>query len=210
MRSGRHCKPQKLLRQPTQNNPEALLARKVTRCRKEGADFDETKLDTLLQGPGAEAVDKTKARDMLGARRRRCNGKQSHDNESDVFARAVRKSSPSPLFSSCSCIVEGEAELTAQLSDKRAQSSKVLNSMTMTCGMERVGGWVGTWVGSGRVPCDYSKDSRDSAPWVPRLRTAPEKLADFPVVVRQTEFVYKSGIEYRNNSDTTSSQRGRR
>ena len=46
----------------------------------------------------------------------------------------------------------------------------------------------GAWVGCGRVPCDDIKDSDDSAPRVPRLRprlrAAPKKLTDFPIVFR--------------------------
>ena len=38
------------------------------------------------------------------------------------------------------CVAEGEAELTAHLSDNRALSFKMLNSMMMTRGVER--GWL--------------------------------------------------------------------
>ena len=71
-------------------------------------------------------------------------------------------SSPSTL-SSGSCLVEGETELTAHLSDNRAQSSKMLNSMTMTRCLERVE-VCGTRVGGGRVSYDYNKDSCFSVP----------------------------------------------
>ena len=92
-----------------------------------------------------------------------------------------------------SCLVEGEAEVTAHLSDNRAQSLKMLRSITMTLGMERVEVG-GMWVGCGRGPYDLRKDYCDSAPTVPRLRTAPNIINDFPLVVRSassTETIQK-------------------
>ena len=101
---------------------------------------------------------------------------------------------------SCGCyIVEGETELTAQLSDPRAQPCKMLNSMMMTRGMGSVGG---SWVGDARAPFHYSIDTCDTALRVPRLRTAPKKkLTDFQFAVRSAS---------STETSTTSSQPERR
>ena len=102
------------------------------------------------------------------------------------FAREKRVQSirEADTLSSGSCTVEGEAELTHQLNDKRAQS--FYDAQLGDDGARNgEGGVRGTWVDCGRVPYDHSKDSRHSAPFVLRLRTAPNKVTDFPIVVRQ-------------------------
>ena len=63
----------------------------------------------------------------------------------------VQSCSEADTLSCGSCLVEGEAELTTRLSDKRAQFFKMLNSMMMARGKERVEVG-GTWVGGGRIP----------------------------------------------------------
>ena len=101
------------------------------------------------------------------------------------------------------CLVEGEAELTAHLSDKRAQSFSLLGSMMMTRGMETVGNVVSTWVGCGRVPYDYSKDSCDTEfPRVVRLRTdSRAALTQLPDCLSTA--VHRVQKQFRNHFVTT-------